>query len=371
MAKKSVVWVSRDFFVDCDFNPEVLQEVLKTFNIHWIILLPARNARFAPKDFDRFSAIPGLTIEILISTYRQRDVRSVVFYWQLFRRIRRLDAQVNYINCAPDPYMVLLYWALPKDKSIFAVHDGKTHGSFDYRFLYAIVFKLAYTGIKYACLFSKSQLDLFKREFPASKTFYIPLALKNFGEPGMLRSDDIITFLCFGVINASKNIDLMIRASCMVYERGLRNFKVSINGACENWQAYSKLIKYPELFECRIRLIENSEIPDLFSAAHYFVQPYRNVSQSGAMKVAFNYNVPVIATRFPGFSDEVREGVNGFLFDSGNADQLVELMIQLISVHQCEYNTLQSRMSQYVRANYDSTAIGRMYSDMFNSILER
>ena len=163
--------------------------------------------------------------------------------------------------------------------------------------------------------FLSHKRSFFQKHFPSSRVFKIPLALKDFGVPTIVKpKDGIIRFLSFGTINYAKNIDLLIDAACVLYDKGYRNFRVSINGMCKDWSFYQTKIKYPELFDIDIRSIDNSEIANLFASTDYFVQPYRVVSQSGPTKIAFNYNIPIIASNLLGFSDEILEGVNGYLF---------------------------------------------------------
>lgn len=367
--KKRIVWVTPDYFVDCDFNPQILRGILEHFDIYWFVLLPAFNARFSENDFDKLKNIKGLTIEFIYSSYRQRDPRRLFFYFNLFRRSRKLNPNVTYLNCVPDPYFVPILWLFDKKKTILSAHDGEVNGGFDFSFITKVSFSLSYKFFKYVCMFSPSQAAIFQKTYAEIKVYMINLALKSFGESNILRTNDNITFLSFGVINYSKNIELLIQAACNVYEKGYRNFNVSINGSCTNWAFYQSYIRYPDLFKCDIKIIDNAEIADLFNASHYFVQPYRHMSQSGAMKVAFNYNLPIIASNFPGFSDEIKEGVNGYLFNPGDLEDLEKVMIDCIENHHCNYALLLNRMSSYTRENYSSSVIAQKYLKMFNDIV--
>ena len=369
--KPTITWVTPHYFVDCDFNPEILERILEQFEIRWIILLPHRNARFKVQDFDELRSLKGLTIEFMQAKYRQRDPRGLNYYFQLYKRIRHLNSDVNYLNCVPDPYLMPFYWLLNKEKTIFCAHDGDVSHVFEFRWIRSIVFNLAYRYIKYCCMFSPSQAGLFKKKFPKVKIFVISLALKSFGKGTSTRADNQVNFLSFGVLNYSKNVDLLIEAACNLYEKGHRNFKVSINGNCANWEFYRSLIRYPEIFDCSIRMIDNSEIPDMFSSAHYFVQPYRYVSQSGALKVAFNYNVPVIATNYPGFADEIRVGVNGYLFNPGDVKDLEKIMLDALASHQSGYKLLSEKMARYTSEHYSANTLGGKYLQMFNEVIER
>jgi glycosyltransferase involved in cell wall biosynthesis len=369
LTKKKITWITVDFFVDCDFHEEILVHLLREFEIHWIILLPAASSRFSPSDFGKLQKLNGLKIEFIYSIFRQRDPRRLLFYNKVYQKIRQINADVVYLNLVPDPYFLPFFWLLNKRKLIFCAHDGGVHKGFDFQFIHNVVFNLTFKRIRFGCMFSPSQANLFRKNFTKSKIYIIPLALKSFGESSLLRSDKEVVFLSFGVINYSKNIELLIEAACNIYEKGYKNFKVSLNGSCSNWEFYRSRIRHPGIFDCKIRLIENSEIPDLFSSAHYFVQPYRHVSQSGAMKVAFNYNLPVIASNYPGFADEINEGVNGYLFNAVETGALEELMIKVLENHQTSYSLLSRRMYNYTRSHYSHSILAGKYTEMFKAVM--
>ena len=52
MSKKKICWISPDCFLDTDFNPFNINEVLKYYDIHWIVLF-SRNNRFKESDFEQ------------------------------------------------------------------------------------------------------------------------------------------------------------------------------------------------------------------------------------------------------------------------------------------------------------------------------
>jgi glycosyltransferase involved in cell wall biosynthesis len=368
--KRKITWVTPDYFVDCDFNVDIFKNILHSFDIHWIVLLPSKNARFSESDFNELKKLDGLHIEFLYSSYRQRDPRRLTYYFNLLKKINKDKSDINYLNCVPDPYSVPIFWLLNKRKTIFCAHDGEVTGAFSFAAVTKMAFKLSYSYTRFVNMFSESQASKFKNNYPNSKIFTTYLALKSFGERKQeVKEETEVKFLSFGVINYSKNIELLIKAACNIYEQGYRNFKVSINGVCNNWEYYQSHMKYPHLFECQIRMIENNEISDLFSSSAYFVQPYRQVSQSGAMKVAFYYNIPVLASDFPGFRDEIVEGVNGYLFDPSDVKNLEKLMIERLENHHQDYPALKTKMQNHTAQRYSTDGLAQKYISMFNQVI--
>ena len=368
--RPKITWVTPDFFLDTDFNPDLFLGLLKHFDIHWIVLFPVKDARFCEADFERVKHFDGLSIEFIYWTSRARSLKTLLFYEKVYRSIKASRPDLTYFNYVPtSPYILPLYWRINQGKTIVTAHDGNVKSSFKMPLLSSMVFKLAFSTAKYVNMFSPTQASLFSATFRSARIFTILLGLKDFGTSTLAKRSDNIVFFFFGSINANKNVGLLIEAACNLHDKGVKGFKVSINGFCNDWEQYASQIKYPELFELDIRMIKNSEITDLFARNHYAVFPYKEMSQSGAVKVAFNYRSPVIASDLQGFTDEVKDGVNGFIFKSDNVKELERVMMERIANHGSEYHLLQEKISQYNQANYSNEALTGKYYDMFKNVL--
>jgi glycosyltransferase involved in cell wall biosynthesis len=70
------------------------------------------------------------------------------------------------------------------------------------------------------------------------------------------------------------------------------------------------------------RYIPNQEVGRYFAAADAFVAPYRSVTQSGPLNIAYAFDKPVIASDLPAFRDCVGVGESGYLFEPSNAAAL-------------------------------------------------
>ena len=357
-----------DCFADCDipYVPKLLDE----FDIHWIIQLPILS-RYSENDFSQISdKYDNLTTEFIISRTRERYPSKIFEYYKVIKIIKREKPDLVYVNLvANSPWQIPMLLALPKENTIVTAHQGRVHeGMGHYRYNY-FMRDIVYRRIKNVNMFSESQAAYFKERYHDSVIYQIPLGLKYFGEPTNERpSDGDFRFLSFGIINYTKSIETLIDAACILYERGVRGFKVSINGSCKDWSWYQQRIKYPEVFELDIRTIDNNEIPNLFNGCHYLVQPYRTVSQSGPTKVAFCYNLPIICSDLPGFTDEIKEGICGYSFKTGDVNALADRMEYVIG-HRNEYTQLLDNEKEYVDNNYSKTSIVKKYKDMFYSII--
>lgn len=363
---KNITWVTPDAFADCDII--LIPNLLKYYNIHWIILLE-EVSRFHEEDFDALGRQhKNIKIEFVYQR-RLRNPLNIFSFLKLSKKIKQDRCDVAYLNIGPNPWCLAMNPFIKSNLAIVTAHQGKVHEGMSHKKIITFARKWWYGHFKNVNMFSKSQALLFKQSFPNNKVYQFVLGLKDFGRPTNKRPQNgNVRFLSFGTLNYAKNIDLLIDAACILYERGVRGFKVSINGTCKDWSWYQQKIKYPEIFELDIRMIDNSEIPNLFNGAHYFVQPYRVVSQSGPMKIAFNYNVPVIVSNLPGFMDELKEDVNGYSFEHGSVESLVNTMHQLIENHSTNYNELLLRMRKYTEKTYSTDALVEQYKNMFEEV---
>lgn len=369
---KKIAWVTYDSFVDCDFNPEILACILEKYIIDWYVILPKSNAIYENFNFFELSKnLKNLHITIIKAQYENGDFRRFEMYVRIFKLLKNSKADIFYINCPPTPYLIPLIYLLDKSKTVFTAHQGEVHAGFNNPWKHKLVRYLIYSRVIYVNLFSNYQAKLFCKHFPNKKISIIPLALKTFGNPDntLGKSKKVVEFLSFGHIYYGKNIELLIKAGCNLFEKGYTNFIIKIYGKCNNWEFYASKIKYPAIFDCKIELIDNKEIPNLFNSVHYLVQPYRIVTQSGPTKIAFNYNLPVICSNLPGFSDEVIEGKNGLLFESNNVDALEKKLIEAIDL--CtngEYEIFCDNMKTFNEKIYAPLILSKQYLAMFNGI---
>nr|WP_315143081.1 glycosyltransferase family 4 protein [uncultured Flavobacterium sp.] len=368
--KKKIVWITPDYFIDCDI--EIIPGLLEFFNIHWVVLIPAKEARFKKENFVRFENMDGLSFTFQSCKYRYRDPRYLLTYFKVFSQMKKSKADIAYLNYVPTPYFIALAMLFFKRKStILTAHQGNVHDGFQHQLVYKSLYRISYSWFNINNLFSKSQAEIFKKIYPLNKVYTIPLALKSFGLSTLGKRKDFISFFTFGGIRAKKNIDLLIEAACLVCDKGHYNFRVVIAGGCNNWDFYQKKIRYPEIFELDIRQIENKEISDLFAYNHFLVLPYSIVTQSGPLKIAYNYNVPVIASDQPGFTDEVIDNVSGYLFKTADVEDLANVLVKAINKGYGEYNELVKRQFCFVNSNYSRETIVKQYFKMFDNLIHK
>ena len=128
------------------------------------------------------------------------------------------------------------------------------------------------------------------------------------------------------------------------------------------------MIKYPDVFELDIRRIPNEEVANLFAVSDYFVLPYQDIAQSGAITVAFQYNVPVIVSDIPQFAEFVEEGKTGLCFKSEDVVSLADIMQYAIENHADIYSGLKENQALFVRETLSLDSIVARYRAYFDKL---
>ena len=364
---KKIVWLTTDYFVDVD--RDIVPYLSEYYLINWVIL---GNSNEEPQIYNELQhevlLKRNIKLEYYAVTAKWYTLKSYAEYVKLFRALVQKDADIIYIDSS------LLFGAfhaaskcLPKGKTVIATHNVKTPKGARLETFARIYMKLLLRRFSNFQVFSKNQYEYLKTLVSGKNVLYAPLALKNYGARTE-RTEHVgfVNFLSFGHIRKYKRIDLLIDAAQQLHEETRMGFVVTIAGSCPEWDLYKERIRYPHLFDLRIGFISDDDVAPLFSNADYLVLPYQDLAQSGAITVAFNYNLPVITSDIPQFLEFVNPGSNGYTFESENVNSLKDVMKRCLEMSQEQYVALKERTKQYVDLNYSLSSIGGRYIDYFN-----
>ena len=100
-----------------------------------------------------------------------------------------------------------------------------------------------------------------------------------------------------------------------------------------------KMIDEKGLNECieYVGPVAHEELPNLFSRFDVFIFPSRRSESLGLVGVeALACGIPVIGSKIGGIPGFVNDGVNGYLFESGNINDLYKKLVQYLSSSQNE-----------------------------------
>ena len=362
-------WITGDYFIDVDLP--VINKLSQSVKIKWIIVIN-HNAAIDYEAFVKGSlCCDNVDVSFVYLKQRSRSLKILPTYLRIINQAKAFRPDIYYLSFLGMPYALLLYkLMLPLDRCIIPCHNVTTPKGASEEKVAKIYTHLWLSAFKNIQVFSKGQYGKLVSKYKDKNVLYAPLAIKDYGKPTIKEckaESSMIRFLFFGNIVGYKRLDILIEAANILAQQGLK-FKVRIAGACSNWDKYQILIKHPEVFELNIKRIPNEDVADLFANSHYFVMPYQDIAQSGAITVAFRYNLPVICSDIEPFYEFVKDEETGFMFKSKDAIALANKMKWIIKKHKSIYHLICEQEQKFVDENFSLDAIVDKYKCYINSI---
>lgn len=366
---KRISWITGDYFLDTDIN--VIRYLCSHYKINWIIILN-RNSTIDYEEYVKSSLnMAQISLSFVYLKERSRSLKIIRTYYDIIKKAKSFEPDIYYLSFLGMPYGLFLYKSmLPLKRCVIPCHNVTTpKGANKENFakIYTYYWLKTFRNIQ---VFSKGQYLKLIKKYKNKNVLYAPMVIKDYGEPtnkiNKLHSP-LIRFLFFGNIVEYKRLDILIEASNILAAHGLK-FKVRIAGSCNDWTKYQTRIKYPDFFELEIKRIPNEDVANLFGDSHYFVMPYQDIAQSGAITVAFRYNLPVICSNIEPFKEFVKDNETGFMFEKENADSLAEKMKWIIGNHKNIYESVCTKEQYFVEKNFSINAIINKYRSYIDKI---
>jgi len=147
--------------------------------------------------------------------------------------------------------------------------------------------------------------------------------------------DDAPAILFFGYIRKYKGLDILLRAMPKIIEK-LPEIRLIVSGEFYGDEKdYLSLIEELKIPSKNLVLatdyIPNDEVATYFSATNVCVLPYRSATQSGIVQIAYNFDVPIIATDVGGLAEIVIDGKSGLMASEATPEAVAEKVIDFFS----------------------------------------
>ena len=174
------------------------------------------------------------------------------------------------------------------------------------------------------------QVQCFKPETLVRRIYHPSYDFFSRWDTGPPRESGKPSLLFFGNIRRYKGVDILVRALAVVQE--VLDVEAVIAG--EFYVDPGPLRKLADEMGVAPRIcwhdryVSNEQVPALFRNSDVVVLPYRDASQSGVVPLAYEFDVPVIATDVGGLSEVVLEGRTGFLVPPDDPGLLAEAIIR-------------------------------------------
>ncbi|OQX84821.1 hypothetical protein B6D60_08700 [candidate division KSB1 bacterium 4484_87] len=128
-------------------------------------------------------------------------------------------------------------------------------------------------------------------------------------------------FLFFGFIRKYKGLHDAIRAFAKVVQKRDDASLLIVGQSFWNKQNTTGRIA---------KFVPNDDVHKYFQGSDCIVLYYLKATASGPEHIAYNFNVPALATKVGHFPETIRHGYNGYLADPNDVDSMAQQMINFI-----------------------------------------
>jgi glycosyltransferase involved in cell wall biosynthesis len=369
---KRLYYLSATSFSQVDLG--VLPELSKRYDLTYGLVTPTGSPYVSIADIKNHCRENDIRLRLFPFERRLRDLRIGLDFKKVLDDIRQTRPDIIYTISHDIPLLSLLCLTLPAEKTIIAIHDVEFHSGSKFPFFLKLSRMITMAHFTSFQVFSKNQEIIFRNKYPKKKIFNIPLSLGFYGDlTGVPSVDansnyDVITFLFFGNILPYKGLKSLLAA---INNLSLKysNFKLVVAGQCPDWNTeYEPVIENKSIVTKLIHFIDSTSIPGLFSNAHYLVLPYAEATQSGPLMMAYNFNIPVIASNIDSFNDMVVEGTSGYLYDNRDETALGSVLEAALVRSQDDYNDMRHRLRQHTKLHYSAVTLSKKYEKMFDNL---
>lgn len=195
----------------------------------------------------------------------------------------------------------------------------------------------AYASIDAAFVLGDGIAEVLKRAWqPTSSVTVIPHG-PNTQFPGVDRvgraSDTRPSLLLFGTITGYKGHEDLLNAWPKIVDR-VPDATLSLVGnisADVDAEALRARVDGLTGVDLQSGYVSSCDVASHFAKARAVVLPYRRASQSGVAHTAHAFGRPVIATRVGDIPSAVRDGVDGWIVEPGDEDELVEAVVEALT----------------------------------------
>lgn len=361
MTKKKILWITADYFIDVDRQLVPYLRKNKDMDIDWIIIQSFKGTRI--KEHSDYV--------ILQLHYRAKDPRVFLELKKYFNGVDFNQYDLLYSDSLGFYYYPALLSCIGNTPLIHAAHNVKPYPvwTWDLRLQVKYIFSRG----QYFQLFSKHTARWFKEHYPTKSFFYAPMVVKDFGEVvtnNYRVYDSKVNLLFFGNIVGNKRLDLLIDAVKELPKNIQDKVHLNICGNCRmNKELFLHQIGDCKSISTYFKRIPNEEIPELFTKHQFLMLPYQDVAQSGPHMIAYNYNLPVIASDIEGFAERVEDGKTGLLFHVNDKESLKKSIAQAVMMSTNEYQRMKLYLKEYVDKNHSLSSVADKYAIYFDKIL--
>ncbi|MEP7178652.1 MAG: glycosyltransferase family 4 protein [Pseudonocardiales bacterium] len=132
----------------------------------------------------------------------------------------------------------------------------------------------------------------------------------------------------FGMVRPYKGLDVLLRALVQAPSDIRLRVVGEFWGGTGATEELCRGLGIAERVEIRDGYLPAHDVPAQFSDVDALVLPYRTATGSQGVWTAFEFGVPAIASRAGHLADDVTDGVDGFVVDPGDVEELSAALVR-------------------------------------------
>ena len=184
-----------------------------------------------------------------------------------------------------------------------------------------------------------------------------------------VHTDRPLKLLFFGQIKKVKGLDVLLEALGLAIQENL-DIRLVIAGKPwhDELSYYKELIAALDLTEVvttHFEYIPNEAVASYFEACDVVILPYRKIYQSGVLLLAMSYGRVTVCSDLPAFKEVVDDGVNGYLFEQQNAQDLAGVLLKMAQ-HKAQLLQVREQASRKLKNEFDWSEIGAKTKAFYN-----
>lgn len=280
--------------------------------------------------------------------------------WKIKKTIKKYNIKLLYFE-SQHIWNALLMAICPDCKKIVAVHDVIPHDG--NRSMSLSNFVTCHMADQIV-LRNKKYLDELVQRYKLSKDCITCMDMWRYWPPENPCNHTGI-FLCFGRIRKYKGLDLLLQIAQKTPEA---NFRVVGSSDEESKNIVEQLKKLANV-DVTDKEVSDEEMRKCFQDADWVILPYVEATQSGVIVDSYKYSRPVIAFNVGAISEQVEDGVSGFLIPAGKTEQFSCKIKEVLSMSKNTMESYTRNSYTFGRDKYSAESMSNQFLLMVESII--
>ena len=309
----------------------------------------------------------------LFNRFKTNPFSLLLFFLKIVQ-----DSDIVHFQLSSYPILILnlvrLMQRFKKTKIVVTAHNVVSHETFPVtRNALLKIYRKADRIIVHA---KQNKTDLNSQfQIAPDKIDVIPHGNYEFANPQdkelkPAKTDPYFKLLFFGFIRAYKGLDVLLEALKIVIEKNPQ-VRLQIAGKPkESFQEYQQMIDtlgLTEYIKLHLDYVAIPQMESFFKNTDVVMLPYKRISQSGIIFLAYAFGKPVIATSVGGLPEVVDDGQSGLLVPAEDAPALAQAILQLTG-DRARLQQMAKYAQQLSQNKFSWEAIAKKTVDLYTTI---